>query len=478
MILTELLAQQFDLLVDQHFSGDEQPQALNIYLALSGGLDSVVLLDLLSKLNLPNIRLNLTAVYIDHQLQPDSKGWIKVNADLCKKYSIKFTSITVNIEDYQLDKCGIEAAARMARYAKFTDYLKNKTDILVTAHHLNDQAETFLLQLARASGPKGLSAMPRVKKLAGGLHFRPLLLTSRNDLYNYAVDTAHNLNWVEDKTNLDIKFDRNYIRHQVLPELLSRWPDFLNSVASSARYCSEHEAVLQEYLRQDLTLCLVDNNSRVLCVKKLKLFNYIKQKLILRTWFEHNNLLMPSEKVISQIINSCLNSRYDSNAMVSFNQICLKKNKDRLYLLENETVTAGKSSLLNKFNYTLGSILEIKELGLKIQSRYISNAHSKYKNKLLMLPQDQLLAIKFREGGENCLPNTRGGHVSLKKLLQENNIPPWQRDKIPLLYSDEQIVSVLGVANCKPFVSNTNEGWHISYEYVNNNTGSETYVVN
>ncbi len=306
-----------------------------ITLGLSGGLDSVVLLDLLQKfiINNPIKKIRLQAVYINHQLQSDSDDWAKFNARICAQYNIPYEVHCVIVD--KTSKLGLEGEARLQRYNIFKNILSDLStsqNILVTAHHLNDQAETVLLQLMRAAGPKGLSAMPSIKKLADGWHMRPLLNISRAELLIYA--RSNNLSWVEDKTNQDNELDRNYLRNVIIPRLEERWPHAVKSLANTAQHCANHENLLNDYIKADYLYCLEDladekQYSRI-DITKLKSLDLLKQQAILRYWFSECGLRSPGPKKINEIIKTVINARIDAKPK---------------YIVENKIITRYKKHL-------------------------------------------------------------------------------------------------------------------------------------
>lgn len=447
--------QQLDLLKSKH-------KNLNLYLGLSGGLDSSVLLHVLAQYSRLHSHVNLTAVYINHNLQLESKDWISFNQSLCARYNIAFQFYDVNVDtDSSL---GLEAEARTARYNVFSELINAKDNILLTAHHLNDQAETFLLQLMRASGPKGLSAMPMIKRFSSGFQLRPLLHISRYQLSQYAVE--HQLAWISDKTNLDIKYDRNFIRNKIIPQIEERWPTFIDSAAKSAKYCAEHEEVLNSYLDGDLNKCKLA--SKILDLNLFIHYDIHKQKLLLRRWLHQSSMrdygtsYSLGDKRLKEIIDNCIYAGSDTNSKVQLGKYIIKKFQNKLYLLTEESFTNLSVPISDsKLEYTMGSVLKIEKLGIKITSKYVGNSCDKFK---LNLSKEAKLSIRFRVQGERCRPVGRRGSVSVKKLLQENNIPPWQRHLVPILYVDEEIVSVIGVKNCEPY-ANKHSGWVIECEY-------------
>ncbi len=453
---------QLDLLKLKHNN-------LSLYLGLSGGLDSVVLLHVLAKYCAINPKVNLTAVYIDHNLQPDSKSWVDFNRELCTRYNIVYQSYSVKVDINS--SLGLEAEARTARYGVFEKLINSKDSILLTAHHLNDQAETFLLQLMRASGPRGLSAMPIVKKFSVGFLIRPLLEIKKQELSQYAFD--NNLTWVEDKTNLDIKQDRNFIRNKVIPLIENRWSNFASRAAKSARFCAEHEKVLNSYLDYDLKKCKLD--FRILDLTLFINYDKQKQKLLLRHWLDEVSIkdfgvsYSLGDKILKEIINNCICAKNDANTQIQIEKYILKKFQNKLYLLGKEGSAELNKSTDGEYEYIVGTDLNIESLGVRITSKFIDSNCDKVK---LKFSKETKLCIKFRKNGERCRPSGRGGSVSVKKLLQEHNIPPWQRHLIPILYVGEDIASVIGVRNCEPYASKES-GWVVECQYINNQENKE-----
>lgn len=301
-----------------------------ITLGLSGGLDSMVLLDLLHKYSLNNSAINLTAVYINHQLQADSDSWAEFNARVCREYNIPYTVHQVMVD--KTSGLGLEGEARLQRYKIFKSFLSESQSILATAHHLNDQAETVLLQLMRAAGPKGLSAMPSIKKLANGWHMRPLLNISRADLLIYA--RSNNLTWVEDKTNQDNDLDRNYLRNVIIPQLEERWPHAVKSLANTAQHCANHENLLNNYIKADYQHCLVGNKQYgCIDITKFNSYDTLKQHAVLRYWFGESGLRSPGPKKISEIIKTVINARIDAKPKYVVENKIITRHKKHLYLL-------------------------------------------------------------------------------------------------------------------------------------------------
>lgn len=423
-----------------------------IIIALSGGLDSVVLLDLWYRLLNKN-NYDITAVYINHQLQPESDAWEKFNAEVCKKYNITYKSIKVNININKGDS--LEAQARNSRYHALSEFITCQDAILVTAQHQNDQAETVLLQLLRSAGPKGLSAMPKCKKFAEGWHIRPLLDVTRKELLEYAI--INDLTWVEDKSNQDLKFDRNYIRNKVIPVLQERWPNVDKILATTAQHCASQDLLLEEYITKDYKHCLecADFDTKI-NINKIKEYSGLKQRAVLRFWFGCNQLLPPGDKILNQIINTCI---YSSDSAVpavvipSSSKIITKykgclcicdKQQDAEDLNINILYTFGQTACLNK------SRVKIDSKSVLAQNLNFEND----KNYSIYIPLDLQslpITIRTRVGGERCRPIGRGGSTSVKKLLQELNVPPWERCNTLLIYVGDRIAGIVNQIVCEGF---------------------------
>ena len=215
----------------------------NFLVAYSGGLDSHVLLHLMSRI--PDIAVR--AVHIDHGLQDVSPWWSRHCRDICSDLGVPLERLSLKLEVPSGQS--VEAYARSKRYAAF-DGLLEPDEVLLTGHHQNDQAETLLIQLLRGAGGAGLASMPMISGFAQGQHLRPLLNTPREQLEAYA--DHHNLNFVEDTSNADLRFDRNFLRHQILPQLKERWPGSVQTLSRAAMLQGETQRLLDSYVFQDL----------------------------------------------------------------------------------------------------------------------------------------------------------------------------------------------------------------------------------
>ncbi|EKD70439.1 MAG: tRNA(Ile)-lysidine synthetase, partial [uncultured bacterium] len=200
-------------------------------------------------------------------------------------------------------------------------------------HNLNDQAETFLLQALRGAGPKGLSAMPISKKIGLGKLIRPLLQYSRSDILIYAKQ--YHLKWIEDESNLNNKFDRNFLRNIIFPKLLERKPAVFENFARSARLLAEHEAILSEIACEDFAKVKTDDIQKI-NLKKMILLSNPRQRLVLREWLSRNDIRSPSEKQLKQIQKDVLLSKSDAHPIFKLNHFCMKRTGEILSLVNNK----------------------------------------------------------------------------------------------------------------------------------------------
>lgn len=393
-----------------------------LWVGFSGGLDSQVLLHFLSHYfwkNDTEKNYHLKAIHINHQLLAESTQWEKHCSKICRDLHIPLKIIRVNI----IKKPGesLEAKARDARYAVFKKTLK-KNDILLTAHHQDDQAETFLYQLLRGAGLRGVSAMPQISILEKGFLVRPLLDFSRNDLKNYAE--YHQLNWIEDPSNQDERFDRNYLRKSVLPVLKNRWTNTDKIFARFAKHCAEQEKLLMILAQKDYEACHGEYPNTLL-ISKFILLDKARQKNILRYFIEKLNFSLPSEKILTEILKIC-KAKNDKNPVISWQNTECRRYRNNLFILSPIKQRQPELSDEEK-------IWCDKNLSFNIESHRPKNTG---KN----------IIITYRKGGEKFKPLNSKHTRTLKNLFQEWKIPIWLRDKIPLIYYDNKLVAIVGYA--------------------------------
>lgn len=365
-----------------------------IYLGYSGGLDSCVLLHILCQNE--SVRQKLTAIHINHGLSPHAQDWVKQTQAICHDYSIRYQDYSVTIKQ----KSNIEASARQERYAIFDKLLSHDKTVLLLAHHQNDQAETLLLHLLRGSGIDGLAAMPEWRSLGQGQLYRPLLTMSRYTLEEYA--RKHALTWIKDESNDSLGFDRNFLRHQIMPLLQERWPGLVKNLSRSAAHCAVAKEQIDDRAKSVLPSLLEDQRTDVISIKALIQHPRDMQKVLLRCWIEQQGGKKPSQVQLERILDEIIPASIDANPLVSWKGGEVRRYQEKLYFIDNNSVL--DSSL-----------------------RWNDGAD-----------------IRFRQGGEKI--RLSGKTRELKKLFQAWKIPPWERDKIPLIYINDVLACVSGWA--------------------------------
>ncbi len=394
------------------------------HLALSGGLDSSVLLALCVEQQ-SALGFKLQAIHINHQVSAHAAKWADFCKSLCLTHNIQFIEKKVEI-DHQSES-GFEAEARQKRYAALASCLA-KDDVLLTAHHQDDQAETLLLQLLRGAGPKGLSAMPVTKTLGHGLLARPLLSVTREALRDYAESMK--LAWVDDESNTNKSYSRNYLRHDVLPVLTKRFPKAIQALARSANHCAESQALLEEYALS-LLKEVEDKAANHLSITKLRALTLPQQRLVVRTWLAQQNVVLPDTIKMDVICHEIIIAGSDRNPCLTLaNGYQIRRFRDALCLVQPLPAVLPSSP----YSWQLPDNLTIAGIGTLCAQSKISEG---------IAAHFPTVTVKFRAGGEMIWMAKRGRH-SLKKMLQEWSVPIWMRERLPLLFIGEELVAVVG----------------------------------
>jgi tRNA(Ile)-lysidine synthase len=433
-------------------------QPAGFLVAFSGGLDSTVLLHAAAGLrrDLPPLR----AVHIDHGLQAASASWTGHCRRFCETLAIEFIARSVRV-DLQCGE-GLEAAARRARYAALADLLR-PGECLLTAHHLDDQAETVILQLLRGCGPHGLAAMASVDSFAAGMHARPLLDLEREALAEYA--RAAELSWIDDPSNSDTRLRRNYLRHEILPQLRRYWPAVSRTLARSARHAAAAAELLDERAEEDLGR-LQGPRPDMLSVSGLASLSRARADNVLRRWLHCLSLPLPGTAQLERVHKEVLPARPDATPLLSWPGGEIRRYRDWLYAME-PLASPPDPGLVLRWD-DLGQPLALPG-GASLSARLVRDGGLRTD----LAP----LIVRFRQGGERCRPAMRSGHAhTLKGLLQEAGMPPWLRSHVPLLYttSDDlpspdvqpEPVAVPGLCigeGCRAVAGS--EGWQIIWSH-------------
>lgn len=424
------------------------------WIAYSGGLDSHVLLHAMARLREQIPEISLRAIHVHHGLSVKADSWVAHCHNVCAGLGV-----TLECEHiHEAPEAGesIEAWARTKRYAIFARVLTAGAAVL-TAHTQDDQAETVLLQLLRGAGPAGIAAMSARQAFAAGSVLRPLLTFTRRQLQEYAVQ--HSLVWIEDESNADIRFDRNFLRHRVMPLLRERWPAAASSLARSARHCAEAADGLAELAQQDLRSNFSPNDELedVLQIATLQALSPARQRNALRYWLSRLGCRLPNTQHIQRIQQDLINGRCDSQPQVSWDKWTIRRYRQALIV----TAINQEKKTVDEIPWNLAAPLELPDnLGCLSATRQVNGG-------LALTVNPERLTIRFRRGGERCRPVGKPYTCSLKKLFQEWQVPPWQRSTTPLLYHDDELAAVIGYCVCLPFAAGFAEmSWQIQWQRV------------
>ena len=399
------------------------PAGSSILLGLSGGVDSVVLLHLLLQLS-PRYSWRLSALHVHHGISPLADAWAAFCVDLCTRYGVPLQVEYVDITPLRAH--GIEAAARKLRHAVFA---RQSCDFVALAHHADDQAETLLLQLLRGAGVRGASAMP----LAGAPNLlRPLLHCSRQEILDYAA--VENLQWVEDESNADDSYPRNFLRHRVLPLLGEKFPAYRDTLGRSAQHFAEASGLLDELAQQDGTQAI---QGETLAVAALKAISQPRAKNLLRYFLHSLGAPMPQAVQLDDILHQLCNAREDAAVCIAYGDWQVRRYQGRVYALR----ALGEFDRSIVLSWHGEAELDWPALNTRLQFTRTQDSGISLA-KLQRAP----VTMRLRQGGEAIRPHPHAATRTLKNLLQENHVPPWQRDRLPLLYCGDELVCVPGVA--------------------------------
>ncbi|HBH63847.1 tRNA lysidine(34) synthetase TilS [Erwinia persicina] len=416
----------------------------SVLLAYSGGLDSSVLLHQLVLLRRQRPALQLRAVHIHHGLSPRADDWVAHCRQQCLQWQVPLVVCHVTVDARH---GGIEAAARGARYQVFSQQLQ-AGETLLTAQHQDDQSETLLLALKRGSGPAGLAAMPAHRQMGQHRHLRPLLAFGRLQLEDWAQE--HCLTWIEDESNADPRYDRNFLRLQVMPLLNARWPHFSHAVARSASLCGEQEQLLDELLAESLSSLM--DSAGTLPVAPLFEMSEARRSALLRRWIACYQGSMPSRDALRRLWQEVACSREDAEPRLRLGGHEVRRYRHRLYWLPLRPSLAAVRLMWTDISRPL-----ILPEGLG-QLRPDSEAVT------LRLPQpDEPVSVRFKAQGSFHIVG-RAGSRPLKKLWHELAVPPWERERTPLIFYGERLMAAAGVFVTREGVPDRpDSGWSVDW---------------
>lgn len=391
-----------------------------VLVACSGGIDSTVLLHLVSRY-LEKSRI--VAVHVNHGLHSAADEWERFCQRTALRFGVAFSSMRVAVQ--VLRGASPEEEARDARYSALQGLLR-EGDVLMTAHNGDDQAETVLLQLLRGSGPEGLAAMPRRKPFGAGSLMRPLLNVPRSEIELYSRRFV--LGYIDDPANDDPGYDRNYIRQRIGPLLGARWPSWRKGLARAASHQSEARALLRRMAEQLCYNCR--NEDGTLSVERCLELDDADKKAVLRYWIRQAKLPVPSAGQLQQVVAVLLSGDVRSGALVHWPGAEICHYRGKLYVMAPREPSPGPLPGQDSLRWVRGTDLVLPQTGARLSWRLLCE-------RAPQLVGADSLTVCLRRGGERF----RFGHFhkSLKKVFQELGVPPWERGRVPLIYLDGEL---------------------------------------
>ena len=391
--------------------------------AFSGGLDSTVLLDLLARIRDAQ-GFELRALHVHHGLSRNADRWARACETFAASRGVPLQVERVSVERGQA--AGLEAAARMARHAAFA---RAGTQFVALAHHRDDQAETVLLQALRGTGVKGLSAMGEARAAGGAVWLRPLLEETRATLLDYA--RVAGLDWVEDESNELTAFDRNFLRHEVMPVLERRFPQYRESLARLARHAASASDLLESVAREDAARIAQGDG---LAAAGLEALDPLRRANVLRHFIAAHGLAMPGEARLADMARQLVAARDDARVLLLHGGRALVRHRGRILVEEAPRKAGWEVAWRGEREMPLGdgrgAVRFAEASGEGIARDRLGGEHWRFAS---------------RAGGEKIRLRDGGPTRTLKNLLQEHAVPVWHRSRLPLLFDGERLVWVPGI---------------------------------
>ena len=413
----------------------------------------------------PRFSWQLSALHVHHGISPNADGWAVFCAELCAQHHIPLHIEHVDIAPLRAQ--GIEAAARRLRHAAFAT---QSCDFVALAHHADDQAETLLLQLLRGAGVRGASAMPVLSNVEGpvlissdlpalesfigsglsrmasrstsvskraeegaGQHrvLRPLLHITRSEIIAYAE--SQGLLWIEDESNADDSYPRNFLRHRLLPLMGEKFPAYRETLARSTQHFAEASGLLDELAQQDAADAMRGSTLEIAALQKLSL---PRAKNLLRYFLHHLGASMPQAVQLDDMLRQLCDARADAAVCITYGGYQVRRYQGLAHVMpelagfdcQQRLSWQGEAQM--DWPALRARICLTESVGLGISLAKLQRAP---------------VTLRLRNGGEALRPYPNGATRTLKNLLQEHRVPPWQRARLPLLYCGEELVSVAGL---------------------------------
>ena len=421
-------------LAQKLFSEFDLQPTTGLYVAFSGGLDSTVLLHAL--INIETIdRKRLTALHVNHGLRKQATAWEEECRHKCQTWEVR---LLVHRLDLSTVSSSIESAARLGRYRWFEQQL-SATDVLLVAHHLDDQVETVVANLFRGAGLHGLKGMPPRRILGKGQLWRPLMEVERSALHHYAKQ--HGLEWIHDPTNEDQRHTRNYLRHTVLPLVKKTWPGINQTISRAAQNWRDTALLLDEIAQCDLAG--IRHTKRLsffkISVDDLTKMTELRALNVLRFWFRNCGFQAPARTHLQHLYSSMVTTLPRATAVLSWPGVEVRRYRNWLYL--SPTSLQPRAF---RISWTADQTM-LPDNRCLVARPVVGKGIKKD------IYDTKPLSVRSRVGGERCWLPKRKNHQKLKKLFQQSGIPPWERTQVPLVYAGDELAAVVGFWYCQPF---------------------------
>ncbi|WP_394388234.1 tRNA lysidine(34) synthetase TilS [Shewanella woodyi] len=433
------------VLIEESIKSAKINVGAKLVLAYSGGIDSEVLAQGLSLYAKSHPEFRYLLVHVHHGLSRNADAWVTHCQKQALDYQLPIEVVQVQVKTGP--RLSIEAEARRARYKAITSFM-DTGDVLLTAHHLDDQLETVLLALKRGLGPKGLSAMGALQVFDGDKQLlRPLLNVSREQIEAKAASLS--LPHIEDESNADDKYDRNFLRLQIIPKLKSRWSAIATTASRSAALCAQQQAVIDDEVSARLPNFIEQVPHGEGTALNLDLLSHQTpnwQALLFRGYIENSGFAPVSQIQLEQLLSQLLTAKPDANVEVRIADMLARRFRDKAYL-SLYRLESYKPKSLESVELTLESDVHlIQEINIPLSSNIRVEVLKDDRREGVRLPSiDEKVSVRFSAvGSMRCHPHNRQKGRELKKLWQEYGVPPWERERVPLIFYNEKLVCAVG----------------------------------
>ena len=400
------------------------PRQTPLVVAYSGGVDSTVLLQAVIAYR-EQFDSPIHAVHVHHGLSDNADDWARHCELQCRLEDVEFHQYRVAVDTS--NRKSLEAEARKVRYNALLEVCDQIDGVLLLGQHAEDQLETVLLQLKRGAGPQGLAGMGEVQYRGDRLIMRPMLALEKAEIVAYAEEEM--LQWVEDESNQQNSFDRNFLRNEIIPHLLERWPKLTKTVGRSAELCAEQSALVSDSAQRHFEEC--KHSDFRLDGQKLADLSLPWQAMVIRAWFRAQRQLSPSKAQTDQVL-AMLKAKHDATPEVNFKWGRVIRFDHDLHWVVNATHEVPQ-------NLELAFGQDTYLPWLQGQVKVMKSAH-KNDDTVLLRTNTRNLRVK---------PENASVSKLLKEWFKVWRVPRWERDGVPVIFINEQPVALIVLGRCE-----------------------------